>query len=52
MRLDSPDLGAAVARLERQLRTVKLALGAVLMAIGGLLLTAWIAPQGDTMTAK
>ena len=52
MRLDSPDLAAAVARLERQLRTVKLALGAVLMAIGGLSLTAWIAPQGDTISAK
>jgi hypothetical protein len=52
MRLDSPDLAAAVARLERQLRTVKLVLGAVLMVIGGLSLTAWIAPQGDTMTAK
>jgi hypothetical protein len=52
MRPDSPDLAAVVARLERQLRTVKLTLGAVLMAIGGLLLTAWIAPQGDTMTAK
>jgi len=52
MRLDSPDLAAVVARLERQLRTVKLALGAVLMAIGGLSLTAWIAPQGDTISAK
>ena len=52
MRLDSPDLAAAVARLERQLRTVKLALGAVLMAIGGLSLTAWKAPQGDTISAK
>ncbi len=52
MRLDSPDLGAVVARLERQLRTVKLALGAVLLMIGGLLLTAWIAPQGDTISAK
>ncbi len=52
MRLDSPDLAAAIARLERQLRTVKLALGAVLMAIGGLALTAWKAPQGDTISAK
>ena len=52
MRLDSPDLAAAIARLERQLRTVKLALGAVLMAIGGLSLTAWKAPQGDTISAK
>ena len=52
MRLDSPDLTAVVARLERQLRTVKLALGAVLMAIGGLSLTAWIAPQGGTISAK
>ncbi len=52
MRLDNPDLAAVVARLERQLRTVKLALGAVLMAIGGLSLTAWIAPQGDTISAK
>lgn len=52
MRLDSPDLAAVVARLERELRTVKLALGAVLMAIGGLSLTAWIAPQGDTISAK
>ena len=52
MRLDSPDLTAAIARLERQLRTVKLALGAVLMAIGGLTLTAWMAPQGDTISAK
>ena len=51
MRLDSPDLAAAIARLERQLRTVKLALGAVLMAIGGLALTAWMAPQ-DTISAK
>ncbi len=52
MRPESPDLAAVVARLEKQLRTVKLALGAVIMAIGGLLLTAWIAPQGDTMTAR
>jgi len=52
MRLDSPDLAAAIARLERQLRTVKLALGAVLMAIGGLSLTAWMTPQGDTISAK
>ena len=52
MRLDSPDLVAAVARLETQLRTVKLALGAVLIVIGGLSLTAWIAPQGDTISAK
>ena len=52
MRLDSPDLAAVVARLERQLRTVKLALGAVLMAIGVLALSAWIAPQGDTISAK
>ncbi len=52
MRLDSPDLAAVVARLERQLRTVKLTLGAVLIALGGLSLTAWIAPQGDTMSAK
>ena len=52
MRPDSPDLAAVVARLERQLRTVKLALGAVLMTIGGLALTAWIAPQGDTISAK
>ncbi len=52
MRLDSPDLAAAIARLERQLRTVKLALGAVLMAIGGLSLTAWMTPQGDTISAR
>jgi len=52
MRLDSPDLAAVVARLERQLRTVKLALGAVLMVIGGLSLSAWIAPQGDTISAR
>ena len=52
MRLDSPDLAAAVARLERELRTVKFTLGAVLMVIGGLSLTAWIAPQGDTISAK
>ncbi len=52
MRMDSTDLAAVVARLERELRTVKLALGAVLMAIGGLSLTAWIAPQGDTISAK
>lgn len=52
MRPDSPDLAAVVARLEKQLHTVKLALGAVLMAIGGLSLTAWIAPQGDTISAR
>ena len=52
MRLDSPDLAAAVARLETQLRTVKLALGAVLIVIGGLALTAWKAPQGYTISAK
>ena len=52
MRMDSTGLTAVVARLERELRTVKLALGAVLMAIGGLSLTAWIAPQGDTISAK
>ncbi len=48
----STDLAAVVARLERQLRTVKLTLGTVLLGLAGLGLTAWVNPQGDTVTAK
>ncbi len=46
------DLTAVVARLERQLRTVKLTLGIVLLGIAGLALTAWVSPQDDTIVAK
>lgn len=49
---DSPDLTADIARLERQLRSVKRALAAVLLVVGGVALTAWVTPQGDTISAK
>ncbi len=52
MKHENTDIVAIVARLERQLRTVKLTLGIVLLGIGGLALTAWVGPQGDTVTAK
>lgn len=52
MKHENTDIIAVVARLERQLRTVKLTLGIVLLGIAGLALTAWVAPQGDTVTAK
>ena len=49
MRNENTDLTAIVARLERQLRTVKLTLGIVLLGIAGMALTAWVSPQGDTL---
>lgn len=52
MKHENTDIIAVVARLERQLRTVKLTLGIVLLGIAGLALTAWVAPQGDTVSAK
>lgn len=52
MKHENTDLTAVVARLERQLRTVKLTLGVVLLGLAGLALTAWVSPQGDTVTAK
>ncbi len=52
MKQENTDLTGVVARLERQLRTVKLTLGVVLLGIAGLALTAWVSPQGDTVTAK
>ena len=52
MRPDNSDLAAIVARLERQLRTIKLALGATVLVVGGLALTGWTSPQGDTLTAR
>ncbi len=52
MKHENTDLAAVVARLERQLRTVKLTLGIVLLGSAGLALTAWVSPQGDTVTAK
>ena len=52
MRNENTDLTAIVARLERQLRTVRLTLGIGLLGIAGIALTAWVSPQGDTVTAK
>ena len=52
MKHENTDIIAVVARLERQLRTVKLTLGIVVLGIAGLALTAWVAPQGDTVSAK
>ncbi len=52
MKHENTDLTAVVARLERQLRTVKLTLGIVLLGIAGLALAAWVSPQGDTVSAK
>ena len=52
MKHENTDIIAVVARLERQLRTVKLTLGIVLLGIAGMALTAWVAPQGDTISAK
>jgi hypothetical protein len=51
MRQESTDLAALVTRLEKELRTLKLALTAVLILVGGAALTAWVSPQ-DTITAK
>ena len=52
MRNENTDLTAIVARLERQLRTVRITLGIGLLGIAGIALTAWVSPQGDTVTAK
>ena len=52
MRPDNSDLAAIVARLERQLRTIKLALGATVLVVGGLALTGWTSPQDETVTAQ
>ena len=51
MRPDNSGLMAVVARLERQLRTLKLALGATVLVVGGLALTGWVSPQDETVTA-
>ena len=48
MRPDNSGLTAVVARLERQLRTLKLALGATILVVGGLALTGWASPQDET----
>ena len=52
MTQDNPDLAAMLARLEKQLRTMKLALGSAVLVIGAMALTAWVYPQGDTVSAK
>ncbi len=52
MRPDNSDLTAVVARLERQLRTLKLTLGATVLVVGGLALTGWTSPQDETVTAQ
>ena len=52
MRPDNSPLTAIVARLERELRTLKLALGATVLVVGGLALTGWMSPQDETVTAQ
>ena len=52
MRPDNSDLRSVVARLERQLRTLKLALGATVLVVGGLALTGWASPQEETVSAQ
>ncbi len=52
MRPDNSALTAVVARLERQLRTLKLTLGATVLVVGGLALTGWVSPQDETVTAQ
>ncbi len=52
MRPDNSGLTAVVARLERQLRTLKLALGATILVVGGLALTGWTSLQDETVTAQ
>lgn len=49
---DNSNLAVAVARLEKQLRVLRLALGAVVLAVGGMALTAWTLPQEQTVTAE
>ena len=49
---DNSNLAVAVARLEQQLRVLRLALGAVVLAVGGMALTAWTLPQEQTVTAE
>ncbi len=52
MRPDNSGLTAVVARLEKQLRTLRLALGATVLVAGGLALTGWVSPQDETVTAQ
>ena len=52
MRPDNSDLTAVVGRLERQIRTLKVALGATVLVVGGLALTGWTSPQDETITAQ
>ncbi len=46
------DLITTVARLEKQLRMLRLAFGAVVLVVGGVGLVGWAAPQQDTMNAQ
>ncbi len=49
---DNSNLAVTVARLEKQLRVLRLALAAVVLAVGGMALTAWTLPQDQTITAE
>ena len=49
---DNSNLAFTVARLEKQLRVLRLALGAMVLAVGGMALTAWTMPQEQIVTAE
>ena len=49
---DNSNITVTVARLEKQLRVLRLAFGAMVLAVGGMALTAWTLPQEETITAK
>ncbi len=49
---DNSELAADVARLAKQVRSLRIALGAMILAVGGMALTGWVLPQDETVTAQ
>ena len=49
---DNSNITVTVARLEKQLRVLRLAFGAMVLAVGGIALTAWTLPQEQMVTAE
>ena len=49
---DNSNITVTVARLEKQLRVLRLAFGAMVLAVGGMALTAWTLPQEQLISAE
>ena len=49
---DNSNINVTVARLEKQLRVLRLAFGAMVLAVGGMALTAWTLPQEQLISAE